>query len=114
MKPSIKTLWEILYSPSQYVIPVFQRNYRWERPNWDKFWESLVEIQKPEKHGNHFMGFLVFFPELAQPGQNTSFYLIDGQQRLTTASILLTAVRNVARQKKEDDLADEIHQDYLV
>jgi uncharacterized protein with ParB-like and HNH nuclease domain len=114
MKPSIKTLWEILYSPSQYVIPVFQRNYRWERPNWDQFWESLIEIQKPEKRGNHFMGFLVFFPELAQPGQNTSFYLIDGQQRLTTASILLTAVRNVARQKEQNDLADEIHQDYLV
>jgi uncharacterized protein with ParB-like and HNH nuclease domain len=114
MKPSVKTLGEILYAPSQYVIPVFQRNYRWEMPQWDKFWNSLLEIQSPEKRGNHFMGFLVFVPGLAQPGQHTTFHLIDGQQRLTTSSILLTAVRNVARQKNQADLADEIHQDYLI
>lgn len=114
MKPSVKTLGEILYAPSQYVIPVFQRNYRWEVPQWAKFWESLEEIQKPEKRGNHFMGFLVFVPGLAQPGQHTTFHLIDGQQRLTTSSILLTAIRNVARQANESELADEIHNDYLI
>jgi uncharacterized protein with ParB-like and HNH nuclease domain len=114
MKPSVKSLGEILYAPSQYVIPVFQRNYRWEMPQWDKFWNSLLEIQGPEKRGNHFMGFLVFVPGLAQPGQHTTFHLIDGQQRLTTSSILLTALRNVARKLNETDLADEIHQDYLV
>lgn len=114
MKPSVKTLGEILYAPSQYVIPVFQRNYRWEMPQWAKYWDSLQEIQKPEKRGNHFMGFLVFVPGLAQPGQHTTFHLIDGQQRLMTSSILLTAIRNVARQVKESELADEIHHDYLV
>ena len=114
MKPSIQTLGQILYSPSQYVIPVFQRNYRWETPQWSKLWDSLVEIQSPDKRGNHFMGFLVFVPGLAQPGQHTRFHLIDGQQRLTTSSILLAAVRNVARQKGESELADEIHNYYLV
>jgi len=113
MKPSIRTLGEILYSPSQYVIPVFQRNYRWDRPQWEKLWASLIEIQKPEKTGNHFMGFLVFVPGLAQPGQNTRFHLIDGQQRLTTSSLLLMAVRNVARHLKQLELAQEI-QDYLL
>jgi uncharacterized protein with ParB-like and HNH nuclease domain len=82
MKPSIKTLGEILYAPSQYVIPVFQRNYRWEMPQWVQFWDSLIDIQAPEKRGNHFMGFLVFVPGLAQPGQHTTFHMIDGQQRL--------------------------------
>lgn len=62
MKPSMRTLGEILYAPSQYVIPVFQRNYRWERSQWTKLWDSLNEIQRPEKTGNHFMGFLVFVP----------------------------------------------------
>ena len=114
MKPSIRTLGEILYSPSQYVIPVFQRNYRWERQQWAKFWENLVEIQNPEKRGNHFMGFLVFVPGLPQPGQHTTFHLIDGQQRLTTASLLLAALRNIARECQQDDLAKEIHEYYLV
>ena len=41
MKPSVKTLGEILDAPSQYVIPVFQRNYRWEMQQWEKFWRIL-------------------------------------------------------------------------
>jgi hypothetical protein len=114
MKPSIQNLGRILYAPAQYVIPVFQRNYRWQRPEWEKLWESLVEIQSPEKRGNHFMGFLVFVPGLPQPGQHTTFHLIDGQQRLSTSSILLIALRNVARRRAEIDLAREVHDDYLV
>jgi uncharacterized protein with ParB-like and HNH nuclease domain len=114
MKPSIQTLGQILYSPSQYVIPVFQRNYRWQRPEWEKLWDSLIEFGSGAKTGNHFMGFLVFVPGLAQPGQHTTFHLIDGQQRLTTSSLLLAAIRNIARAHGQGDLADEIHQDYLV
>jgi uncharacterized protein with ParB-like and HNH nuclease domain len=114
MKPSIQTLGQILNSPSQYVIPVFQRNYRWDASQWEKLWESLVEIQDPQKRGNHFMGFLVFVPGIAQPGQHTTFHLIDGQQRLTTMSIFLTAIRNVARDLLDTALADEVHNSYLV
>lgn len=113
MKPSIQTLGQILYSPSQYVIPVFQRNYRWETQEWGKLWDSLTEIQQADKRGNHFMGFLVFVPGIAQPGQHATFYLIDGQQRLTTACLILAALRNVAREANQNDLADEIHQYYL-
>jgi hypothetical protein len=115
MKAAINTLGHVLYSPSQYVIPVFQRNYRWERPQWDKLWASLTEIQQPDKTGNHFMGFLVFVQGgVAQPGQNTRFHLIDGQQRLTTTSLLLAAIRNVAERVQQSELAQEIHEDYLV
>ena len=114
MQPSIKKLGEILYAPSQYVIPVFQRNYRWDQQQWQKLWDSLEEIQQPSKKGNHFMGFLVFVPGLAQPGQHIRFHMIDGQQRLTTLSLLLAALRNAARDAKQEDLADEIHQYYLV
>ena len=59
MKATIHTLGQVLYSPSQYVIPVFQRNYRWELPQWQRLWDSLEDIQQPDKTGNHFMGFLV-------------------------------------------------------
>lgn len=114
MKPSIQTLGQILYSPSQYVIPVFQRNYRWRQPQWEQLWESIEVIQSPDKKGNHFMGFLVFVPGLPQPGQNTTFHLIDGQQRLTTLSILLIALRNTAKEQGLDELAEEISQDYLI
>lgn len=115
MKAAIQTLGHVLYAPSQYVIPVFQRNYRWERPQWDKLWASLTEIQQPDKTGNHFMGFLVFVQGgVAQPGQNTRFHLIDGQQRLTTTSLLLAAIRNVALRLKQEELAQEVNEYYLV
>jgi hypothetical protein len=115
MKAAIQTLGHVLYAPSQYVIPVFQRNYRWERPQWDKLWASLTEIQHPDKTGNHFMGFLVFVQGgVAQPGQNTRFHLIDGQQRLTTTSLLLAAIRNVAQRLQQAELAQEVDEYYLV
>lgn len=114
MKPSIQTLGQILYSPSQYVIPVFQRNYRWDRAQWQKLWSSITDLRSPAKTGNHFMGFLVFVPGLAQPGQHTRFHMVDGQQRLTTSSILLVALRNVARNVGQAELADEINDMYLV
>jgi uncharacterized protein with ParB-like and HNH nuclease domain len=114
VKPSIQTLGQILYSPSQYVIPVFQRNYRWDRAQWHKLWSSITDLTGPTKTGNHFMGFLVFVPGLAQPGQHTRFHMVDGQQRLTTSSIMLVALRNVARSAGQVELADEINDDYLV
>jgi hypothetical protein len=115
MKATIHTLGQVLYSPSQYVIPVFQRNYRWELPQWQRLWDSLEEIQQPGKTGNHFMGFLVYVVGgTPQPGQNTRFHLIDGQQRLTTLSLLLIATRNVARRLGDADLAQELHDEYLV
>lgn len=114
MKASINSLGQVLYAPSQYVIPVFQRNYRWERPQWDRLWSSLVDLQQPDKTGNHFMGFLVFVQGgVVLPGQNPRFHLIDGQQRLTTASILLASIRNVARRLEDSDLANEVDQFYL-
>ncbi len=115
MKANIQPLGQLLYSPVQYVIPVFQRNYRWELPQWQKLWESLVDIQQPGKTGNHFMGFVVYVVGATpQPGENLRFHLIDGQQRLTTLSLLLVALRNVARRLGEEDLALEVHEDYLV
>ena len=115
MKAIIHTLGQVLYSPSQYVIPVFQRNYRWELPQWQRLWDSLEEIRQPGKTGNHFMGFLVYVVGgTPQPGQKIRFHLIDGQQRLTTLSLLLVAIRNVARRHDDAELAQEIHDDYLV
>ena len=114
MKPSIETLNKILYSPSQYVIPVFQRNYRWEKPQWDKLWENLLEIQKPDKRGNHFMGFFVFVPGLAQPGQTPGITLSTASSAWPPHPSCLVALRNIARTVGQRKLADEIHHYYLV
>lgn len=114
MQPVIQPLAAILYSPNQYIIPVYQRHYRWDAVEWEKLWDNLQELCQPGVIGKHFMGFLVLKPGLPQPGRNTSFHLVDGQQRLTTCSLLLIAIRNLAKQNSHNALSEEIHNYYLV
>lgn len=102
------TLGQILTSPSQYVIPVFQRYYRWDQPQWDKLWADLAGLQQPGKTGRHFLGFLVLIPESVVPGQISKYHLIDGQQRLMTLSLLLCALRDASRVAGFEELAQEI------
>jgi hypothetical protein len=114
MKSNNVTLGDILNSPNQYVIPVFQRYYRWDQPEWEKLWESLAGLQKPEKTGRHFLGFIVLVPEPPSPGKLTRYYLIDGQQRLTTLSLVLCALRDTAHAADLAELADEIAETCLI
>ena len=113
MKPNSANLAEILSKQNQYVVPVFQRFYRWERPQWEKLWENLMELRTPGSEGQHFMGFLVFIPETTAL-LDQRLHVIDGQQRLTTLSILLIAIRDDAEEKGFNDLAREIREQYLV
>src|SRR3954468_17306807 len=88
MRSSNLTLGAVLNSPNQYVIPVFQRYYRWDQPEWETLWDDLSELQQPGRTGRHFMGFLVLVPESVMPGQISKNHVIDGQQRLTTPSLV--------------------------
>ncbi len=114
MKALERTLQEILFAPSQYVIPVFQRYYVWEEENWKQLWEGLTRLLEPpyEKH-RHFMGSIACVPEPPMPGKFPAFQIIDGQQRLVTRSVLLCAMRDAAKARGWD-LAAEIEENSLI
>lgn len=115
MKAIVSPLSELLSKQVQYVIPVFQRQYRWERPQWERLWSSILDFRDPARGGKHFMGFLVAMQSgIALPGQANRYFLIDGQQRLTTLTLLLVALRNVARSRGDEDFAGEIEDNYLI
>ncbi|MFN8475660.1 MAG: DUF262 domain-containing protein [Anaerolineae bacterium] len=115
MKADDITLHGILTPTNQYAIPVFQRYYSWERKDWQKLWEDLVELQEPEANAQtHFMGSLVFVAEEHFPNKVPVFQVIDGQQRLITMTLLLAALRNTAKAHGFDDLASEISNTFLV
>lgn len=115
MKADNITLQGILNSPNRYIIPVFQRYYSWGLPEWSQLWENLLELQHPQEGEvlTHFMGALVFVPEAATSNMPT-YLVIDGQQRLITFSLLLCALRNVARSSNYAELAAEITDTYLI
>ena len=78
----------------QFIVPVFQRDYRWETDQWERMWSDINGCGSNKLNNEHFLGSLVTI----QFGIGTSTFhrwlIIDGQQRLTTLSILLIALRD--------------------
>jgi len=70
----------------RYEIPKFQRDYTWESEQWDDLWQDIKMLTSKEET-EHYMGYLVL-----QTMDSKNFIVIDGQQRLTTISILILAV----------------------
>lgn len=97
----------IIDSQRQYVIPLFQRPYSWESPQWTTLWQDLAELCEEENPRSHFIGSIVTMPSKSVPEGVTKYILIDGQQRLTTLLVLLAVIRDKAR-KQAGNLADKI------
>lgn len=88
---STRTFRELLGNGTKYEIPKFQRDYSWNLEQWDDLWQDIIEIFHCDADENegHYMGYLVL-----QTTNNKLFHVIDGQQRITTISILiLTAIK---------------------
>ena len=107
-------LQDIIEGTKQYVIPLFQRTYSWTSKEWEVLWKDLVELCEMENPRTHFIGSIVNMPTVSVPEGVAKYLLIDGQQRLTTVFILLTLLRNKARENQNPRFADEINNTLLV
>ena len=114
MQASETKLQPIMEGTKQYVVPLFQRSYSWEKKEWDVLWNDLSELCETDNPRTHFLGSMVTMPTNSVPEGVTKYLLIDGQQRLTTIFILLTVLRDWAKQKGQKQLADEIENTLLV
>lgn len=114
MDAKAKALREILHSGDQFLVPFFQRFYSWHRTNWDRLRADLWTLLEDATRKQHFLGPLVCAPLKPAPGEIHAFQLIDGQQRITTLSLVLAALRDVAHEKHEEELATEINETYLI
>ena len=103
-----------LEGSKQYVIPLYQRIYSWEQSHCERLWSDIVTMHKSEKP-NHFIGTIVNVAEKTAPVGIQEYSIIDGQQHLTTLSILLLALRNYAKKHGGCGInSDEINEKYLV
>lgn len=101
-------------SDKRFVIPVYQRNYDWKIENCKQLYDDLVKVIKNNRT-SHFFGSLV---SVHNDGTYNEFLVIDGQQRLTTISLLLLAMYNLMKSgiivPKQANLADKIYKTYLI
>jgi hypothetical protein len=86
IKPSDKTL-QALLEGGFYKIPRFQRPYSWDQENVDDFWSDAIANTDPD----YFIGSFVLYRETPT---SDFMMVVDGQQRLTTSTILLAVIRN--------------------
>jgi uncharacterized protein with ParB-like and HNH nuclease domain len=114
MKASETKLQQIIEGTKQYIVPLFQRAYSWEKKEWDVLWNDLYDLCEIENPRTHFIGSIVTMPTTSVPEGITKFLLIDGQQRLTTIFILLALLRDKARQTGLEELAEEINDTLLI
>ena len=79
---------------ARFVIPVFQRVYSWDSRQCEELWEDIMATGSREKDGAepHFMGMLLYSADTESWHGAQQFDIIDGQQRMTTMSLLLCAL----------------------
>lgn len=98
-------------SQKRFIIPVYQRNYDWKKENCKQLFDDLVSVEKDGKE-THFFGSIVSYAH-----SRDEVVLIDGQQRITTVSLILIAIVNAlkkgAMSTKDDMLVFRI-EDFLV
>ncbi|QDU87949.1 hypothetical protein Pla175_13160 [Pirellulimonas nuda] len=114
MEASAKPVAKILHSSDQFLVPFFQRAYKWGPKNWNQLQGDLWGLMEDGRHGKHFLGPLVCTADGGMPGEISAYQLIDGQQRLTTLALLLAGLRDVAQEHEFATLAEKINENYLI
>jgi predicted transport protein len=94
MKAIDRPFTKIINGTTQFVIPVFQRDYSWSEAQCDQLWRDVLRIASEPGDRGHFLGSLVYVSTGDSSAGFTRWLLIDGQQRLTTLTLLLTALRD--------------------
>lgn len=90
----------ILGNGAKYQVPQFQRDYSWESEQWDDLW---ADIESLDEEKQHYMGYVV----LQSSAANARHLIIDGQQRLTTLSIIVLSTLKRLAQLAENNKGDE-------
>lgn len=109
-------LFSYLEGPShRYIIPVYQRRYDWKIENCKQLYNDLLRLSKT-KEGNHFFGSIV--SDVVGAGSTTEYHIIDGQQRLTTVTLLLLAIAKLVEkgevESQEVYLNDQIMERFII
>ena len=84
---------KIINGATQFIVPVFQRDYSWTEVECKQLWLDILQIGAETTSREHFIGSIVYISTADMRAAFTRWLLIDGQQRVTTLTLLLAALR---------------------
>ncbi len=91
---------QLLEGSKQFIIPIFQRTYSWEKRHCEQLWDDIVRVGTHNELDSHFIGSAVYIPDQDTSAAISRWLVIDGQQRIATIMLLLIAIRD--RLQKEN------------
>jgi uncharacterized protein with ParB-like and HNH nuclease domain/predicted transport protein len=104
MKATEAKFLDFLKKSPQFVIPIYQRTYSWTEKECRQLWDDVVRCGSSDKIAVHFVGSIVYVESgLSQVTHQAPLLVIDGQQRLTTVSLLLAALAKAVGESEPFD-----------
>lgn len=112
-------LLDLLDGKKQFTIPIYQRTYSWQQKQCEQLFNDIIRIGQDKSELYHFIGSIVYFkPDTSPITSVPELLVIDGQQRLTTVSLLLLALTHYMQYNTIAQIADEtweeIQETYLI
>ncbi len=116
MKADETKLLKFINGPKQFIIPIYQRTYSWTLRECKQLWEDIIKSGQDNRISSHFLGSIVYVEKgLYQISTIPKLLLIDGQQRLATISLLLSALAKVLTEHPMGEMtADKLKNYYLI
>jgi len=100
MKATETNLLKFLQGTRQFIIPIYQRTYSWTQPQCQQLWNDIVHAGTDDEVSGHFIGSVVYVERgLYTISSVPQVLVIDGQQRLTTITLLLAALGKVIEER---------------
>ncbi|GAA8793936.1 hypothetical protein VN1311_11920 [Helicobacter pylori] len=93
---------------NQFVIPIYQRLYSWKKEQCEQLWDDIIKIGGNDKMNGHFIGSILYAG--VDDTHSSPLLIIDGQQRLTTITLLFIALRN----RSSDEVKRKKMESYLI
>lgn len=109
MKAEDTLVTNLLEGAKQFIVPIFQRDYSWGTKHCQQLWKDVIRVGSDPKVKGHFLGSVVYVAAEDNTATITRWLLIDGQQRMTTLTLLLIALRDQMNQSQGNgDSGDEV------
>lgn len=93
---------------NQFIIPIYQRLYSWKKEQCEQLWDDIIKIGGNDKMNGHFIGSILY--ARVDDTHSSPLLIIDGQQRLTTITLLFIALRN----RSSDEVKRKKMESYLI